>query len=332
VSLRPVTPVFLFSLPRSGSTLVQRLLATHPDVKTTSEPWLMLPLMYSLRRPGVLAEYGHRTAVRAIEDFCDALRAGREEYLTELRHLVLSLYASAADGAPYFLDKTPRYHLVADDIVELFPDACFIFLWRQPLAVAASMIESFGEGRWNLERYAVDLGEGLENLVAASRPNDDRCLSLRFEEVVADPQTQLARLLEFLQLDPDAADPEAFASISLPGRMGDRTGVQQYRTVSSEPLDKWKETMGTAFRKRWSRRYLERIGPHRLDIMGYDYAALLREVDDLGRSPRGVVSDIARSTYGHGYRRVTCRLMYPGERELRRQALAKQRALAEQTP
>jgi hypothetical protein len=47
--------------------------------------------------------------------------------------------------------------------MELFPDAKFIFLWRQPLAVAASMIEAFGDGRWNLERYAVDLWDGVEN-------------------------------------------------------------------------------------------------------------------------------------------------------------------------
>ena len=34
--------VFLLSLPRSGSTLLQRLLAAHPQVHTVAEPWLML--------------------------------------------------------------------------------------------------------------------------------------------------------------------------------------------------------------------------------------------------------------------------------------------------
>jgi len=326
---RQVTPFFLLSLPRSGSTLVQRLLASHPDVATTSEPWILLPLLYSLKRPGVYAEYGHRTTVRAIEDFCDALPAGREEYLTELRSLVMALYQSAAGDARFFVDKTPRYHLVADEVMELFQDARFVFLHRQPLAIAASMIEAFGDGRWNLEKYAVDLWDGLENLAAANRPNDERSMTLRYEDVVLDPEGEMDRLFAFLGLDPEAADPDAFANLFLPGRMGDRTGVKQYRTVSSEPLDKWKETMGTWYRRRWCQRYLERIGPQRLGIMGYDYDRLMGEVEGLGASARSVTSDIARSAYGRGHRRVTCRLMYPGKKEQRRQALAKQQELAQ---
>lgn len=323
----PVTPVFLFSLPRSGSTLVQRLLATHPQVATTSEPWILLPLMYSLKRPGVLAEYGHRTTVRAIEDFCDSLPAGREEYLTELRNLVLALYQSAAGDARYFVDKTPRYHLVAHEIMELFPDAKFIFLWRQPLAVAASMIEAFGDGRWNLQRYAVDLWDGVENLAAANRPNDPRRVSLRFEDVVADPQAELGKLFDFLGLDGGDADPTVFQRLMLPGRMG-RPGIEQYSTVSAEPLDKWRETMGSWFRKRWCRQYLERLGPHRLALMGYDYDRLMREVGELEDSTRGMVSDIARSAYGLGHQAVTRGLMYPSRRERQMEAQEKQRALA----
>ena len=59
-------PVFLFSLPRSGSTLVQRLIAGHPQVATTSEPWILLPLLYTVRRPGAYTEYGHCVVFRAI--------------------------------------------------------------------------------------------------------------------------------------------------------------------------------------------------------------------------------------------------------------------------
>ena len=203
----PVTPVFLFSLPRSGSTLVQRLIAGHPEVATTSEPWVLLPLLYTMRRPGAFTEYGHRTAVRAIDDFTGQLRGGRDEYLFEMREFVEALYSAAGNGERYFLDKTPRYHLVIHEIMELFPDGKFIFLWRQPLAVAASIIESFGRGRWNLDRYAVDLEDGLEHLVAAARPNDPRCLTLRYEDVVADSEGELQKVFAFLGLDPAEAIP-----------------------------------------------------------------------------------------------------------------------------
>ena len=37
------SPIFLFSLPRSGSTLLQRVLMSHKDIASVAEPWLMLP-------------------------------------------------------------------------------------------------------------------------------------------------------------------------------------------------------------------------------------------------------------------------------------------------
>jgi len=79
--------------------------------------------------------------------------------------------------------------------------------------------------------------------------------------------------------------------------MGDPTGVHRYRELSTEPLDKWRSTLGTAWRKRWCRAYLERIGAARLAAMGYDLDELLAELDALPSSPRHVVSDAVRGTY-----------------------------------
>ena len=62
-------PIFLFSLPRSGSTLLQRLLGGHPDIMTVSEPWLLLPLCYALKAEGLLSEYNNGWATKAINDF-----------------------------------------------------------------------------------------------------------------------------------------------------------------------------------------------------------------------------------------------------------------------
>ena len=63
-----VRPVFLLSLPRSGSTLVQRLLASHPEVATAAEPWVMLPHLYARRERGIAAEYTQPIAARAITE------------------------------------------------------------------------------------------------------------------------------------------------------------------------------------------------------------------------------------------------------------------------
>jgi hypothetical protein len=117
--------------------------------------------------------------------------------------------------------------------------------------------------------------------------------------VVADPQAELGKLFDFLGLDGGDADPTVFQRLMLPGRMG-RTGIEQYSTVSAEPLDKWRETMGSWYRKRWGRHYLERLGPHRLALMGYDYDRLMREVGELDDSTRGIA-------FGHGPQRLWAR-------------------------
>src|SRR6516165_4829830 len=49
--------IFLFSQPRAGSTLLQRILGRHPDIHTVAEPWIMLPSFYVMRPDRCEAEY-----------------------------------------------------------------------------------------------------------------------------------------------------------------------------------------------------------------------------------------------------------------------------------
>jgi len=153
-----VTPIFLLSLPRSGSTLLQRLLATAPEVSTASEPWILLPLLYALRPSGAAAEYDHQVMTQGVHDLLAQVPNGRELYLAEVKRLALDLYtAAAAPGSRFFVDKTPRYHLIAADLLEMFQDAPFAILWRNPLAVVASTVKSWAGGRWAVHRWHVDL-------------------------------------------------------------------------------------------------------------------------------------------------------------------------------
>ena len=49
--------IFLISQPRAGSTLTQRILGSHQDIHTISEPWIMLHPFYALRDKGCQMEY-----------------------------------------------------------------------------------------------------------------------------------------------------------------------------------------------------------------------------------------------------------------------------------
>ena len=299
-------PIFLFSIGRSGSTMAQRILAAHERIHVpTSEPHILLPYLYTTRTNGVYAEYGHRGVVRSVEDLYGNMPEGKEEYLFEVRELVLRLYArTAPQGVRYFLDKTPRYHLIVDDIMRLFPEGKFLFLWRNPLAIVASNMDTWAGGRWNLYRYKVDLFDGLENLVEAYREHSSKVCAVHFETLVANPIEEWTRVFDYLELSFEPAILEEFGKVkpqAPPGSrqpMGDHPGIERYSRVSQEPLTKWKQSLSNPARKAWSRRYLRWIGADRLATMGYDLDELLAELDSLPNSSRRLGSDLLHGGYG----------------------------------
>ncbi len=286
-------PIFIFSVPRSGSTLVQRIIAAHEGVATVSEPWLVLPYAYTLRRSGVNAEYQHPLMVDAIADFCGELPAREEDYRRALRECILGLYQQAADdGAHYFLDKSPPYCLVSQEIMGLFPEAKFIFLWRNPLSVVASIIETWEP--WRPTLFREDLFIGLPRLVSAYKAAKPPVHSVRFEDLVGGDEQHWSALMGYLEMrfDPDTL--HRFADVKLGGRMGDPTGAKRYSSLSSEPQQKWKETLANPLRREWCRRYLAFLGSERLARMGYDHEQLRHDLDSQPVAVRSLLPDLRR--------------------------------------
>jgi hypothetical protein len=286
-------PIFLFSISRSGSTLIQRIIAAHDGIATASEPWLLLPHAYTLRPRGVDAEYVHPLMVAAIEDFCDELPRGGEDYLAAMRRFSLDLYQQAAgEGATHFLDKSPPYCLVAEEIMRLFPEAKFVFLWRNTLSVLASMIETWGP--WHPTMMSSDLFVGLPRLVAAYEKSREQAHTARFEDLVAADSGAWRSLMDYLEIEFEPSALERFAEVSLNGRMGDPTGSRRYSKLSREPDEKWKATLSNPIRRAWCRRYLRFLGTERLATMGYDRAGMERELDAQPASMDHLLPDLGQ--------------------------------------
>ena len=273
------TPIILLSLPRSGSTLVQRVLGSYEEVATASEPWLLLPLLLPLR-DDVPAPGGWQPGIHeALADFSRTLPAGIDSYERAVGAAARSLYDEAARGAPYFLDKTPPYFLVVDEIVRTLPEARIVILWRNPLAVLASFVETFCDGRWRPQNYPTSLFGGLDRLVEGSRRHGDRIHTVRFEDLVGGGDGEWRRLAGFLGLDFDPTTLERFSSLRLEGAMGDKVGSDAYSRLEAGTTEKWRETIDNPVRRLWARRYLAWIGSERLALMGYDMERLRAELD-----------------------------------------------------
>lgn len=288
-----IRPIFIFSVSRSGSTLVQRVIASHNDVATVSEPWILLPYGYTFRPHGVSAEYQHKSLVAAIEDFCKELPEEDEDYRAELRGFVLRLYEKAAGGeARYFLDKSPPYCLIAEEIIRLFPEGKFVFLWRNPLSIVASIIQTWKP--WHPTLFRSDLFIGLPRLVAAFQAHSAHAHSVRFEDLVDGDARRWRVLTDYLGIDFESDALTRFSKVELNGRMGDPTGVKRYSALSSEPQEKWKDTLANPLRKEWCRRYLRFLGNDRLAVMGYDGEQIIRELNSQPTSLNCLIPDLGR--------------------------------------
>jgi len=291
-----IKPIYIFSLPRSGSTLLQRAISESPRVSTAAEPWLLLPLFGMLREEGTYADYGYDLARRAISAFRDEMDSGAFD--DELRTFVLRLYERAAEAeSTHFLDKTPRYHILSSAILDRFPTANAILLWRNPLAILASMMETWANGRWNLYRYTLDLYDGLQSLVTLAEQDRPNVLTVQYESLVTQPDVEYRRISDFLEIE---LDPPASAPRAIDGELGDPT-QDQYAEVSTAPLTKWKKTLRNPVRKAWVRRYLRWIGKDRLRQMGYDLDTLFSDLDEVPASSEFLMTDIIRRSYGSVY-------------------------------
>lgn len=276
------------------------------QVATTAEPWILLPLLSMNRDGGTYADYGFELARKALCEFKDELKGGPDGFDDELRRFVLRLYTRAAPPrAEYFLDKTPRYHVIASSILDQFPSSKAIILWRNPLSYVASMMETWAGGRWNLYRYTIDLYQGLDSLLRLSEEARSNVTVVTYESLILNADEERARIGEFLgvELPTGTSAPSTVA-----GELGDPT-QDKYDEISRAPLQKWKKTLRNPLRKAWMRRYLKWIGPSGLDTMGYNSVELFSQLREVPSSTEYLATDIARWSYGKLYQSLELEIL-----------------------
>lgn len=269
-------PIFVFSVMRSGSTLLQRILSRHSLISTHSEPWFLLPLLYSQRHTGILTEYGHSVASRAVSDIRQEI--SDTKFDDHFRKFAMNLYKDLSDDSSiYFLDKTPRYFYVADDILRIFPDAKFIFLWRNPIDVMASLVNTAFAGKWKIHTFEKDIVMGYSKLCRAYNDNKNRCIAIRYEDLLSDPHLTINEVCDYLEVKSTDSMLD-IQNYSLKGSLGDPITSNQHSKIRSKPSENREVLYRNQLRVHDVQRLLSFFSARDLMLMGYSKESLIDSV------------------------------------------------------
>ena len=273
--------IFLVSLPRSGSTLLQRVISGHPDIHSTAEPWVMLHPMYALKPKGVNADFDSNMCKKALDDFIGTLPGGEQDYYDAVSQLGHTLYSRAVreSGKSRFLDKTPRYFHILPELLETFPKAKFILLTRNPAAILSSVLTTWFDK--DIEKYEEsthlkDMQEGPVLLAQAITSHADRVLVTRYEDFVENSDTELRRICDYLEVPYTASMLDYGMNPSPAGSFGDPNQINQHNKPVKEHAKKWEQAFDTGELLHYASTYINQLGEELLDQLGYPLKELQR--------------------------------------------------------
>jgi hypothetical protein len=270
--------IFLISQPRAGSTLTQRILGSHSQIHTQSEPWIMLHPLNALKSNNIQASYDMDLYIRGATDFIDHLPGKMKYYKNNISEAYSSLYNSILDREKknLFLDKTPRYYYIIEELSEFFPAAKFIFLWRNPAAVLVSIINSWSKLDWyRLSEWRDDLLLGPELINNGIRKLGNKAFYLRYEDLLADPIHYANKICSFLDI-PFQDDIVNYGDFKISDwRFGDQNTVRKKNSPDPTHADKWQDSLNNP--QLWSvvNEYINRLGKHLIEKMGYSFLEII---------------------------------------------------------
>jgi tetratricopeptide (TPR) repeat protein len=225
-------PIFIVGLPRSGSTLIEQILASHTQVEGTMELADIARMVQALqgrdvegaesRYPGVLAEF-------SAED-CRSLG---ERYLEDTR-----IYRG---GKPRFIDKMPNNFRHLGLIHLILPNARIIDARREAMACCFSNFKQlFASGQqftYSIEDIARYYRSYVELMAHWQEVLPGRILCVQHEELIADVEGGVRRILEFCGLPFEPACVEFHRTER---RIHTASAAQVRQPVNREGVDQWK--------------------------------------------------------------------------------------------
>ncbi|HLW23715.1 MAG TPA: sulfotransferase [Steroidobacteraceae bacterium] len=226
-------PIFILGLPRSGSTLIEQILASHSKVEGTHElaeiPRMVLELqgrepdLASPKYPAVLADLEP-------ERFSQL----GERYLAETR-----VYRTL--GTPRFIDKMPNNFRHLGLIHLILPNARIIDARREPMACCfGNLKQLFAQGQeftYSIEDIARYYRTYLELMAHWDRVLPGRVLRVHHEDVVDDLESNVRRILEYCELE---FEPQCLEFYRTERSVRTASSEQVRQPIFREGLEQWR--------------------------------------------------------------------------------------------
>lgn len=291
-------PIIVLGCPRSGTTLVQVMLHSHPRIAIAPETRFLLPAYRLRRRFGDLEDPVNR---RALAEFI----VGRGYFFANLGldrratfrrimegpstlgsaiGIVLRAYAERFDR-PRWGEKRPGYHRHIEVVLRLFPDAQIVHVVRDPRDCVASLKRMPWWKRGSYHSMSA-WAQSIDYTDEAARTWPGVVARVQYERLVADPETELKALCAALgeDYDPAMAEPERLAPVVVPRKQWHRSTRV---TPTTERVGRWRGEL-----EPWEAALCETVLAERMRTFGYELAGA-------GRPP---VGHLARYAYVHSTR------------------------------
>jgi tetratricopeptide (TPR) repeat protein len=226
-------PIFIVGLPRCGSTLLEQILASHPQIEGTRE----LPDV-----PLMVRELAAMTSAQDPVEYPERVGTLEKAQLQALaQRYLLRTQAHRPLNRPRFVDKMLGNFSHLALVRLMFPNARIIEARRHPMACAFSCFKQlFARGmnysyeQSELGRYYRDYAELMAHMESVLPGGLYR---VHYEQLIADPETEVRRLLEYCGLPWDEAclkfydNPRVVQTIS---------SEQVRRPLYSDAVDQWR--------------------------------------------------------------------------------------------
>ncbi len=275
--------IFLISQPRSGSSMFQQLLVQHDEICSVPEPWMMLSLLTAILPNQDNAGFNRKYAQINFNSFLNKYVL-RDVFLDHVKQTALALY-SKANTKTYFLDKTPRYYHVIEDLRQIFPKAKFLFLVRNPIAVFSSILSYNFHGNIQAMLRAPDRQDDLllapKIILEQFHKYPKQSLFLRYEELVLKPELVGQKVIEFLNLKDRMPLKYEISDEFRNTMFVDKKSIHLHNKPVDSYLDAWKIKITTHEQKNALIDYLNKIDDQYLSTFNYERKVLIEDVNKI---------------------------------------------------